>query len=974
MQIRTCLLAVMVAVVPAVLRAQEVSMPPEMRGDAELTSVTFVDADTGWAVGDRGVIWHTIDGGRHWQQQNSNTSCRLESVAFVDHEHGWAAGGYYRPYTHQSVGVVLRTDDGGKTWENIKELNIPVVRSMQFSDPLQGNAYGERSSLYPTGLFTTHDGGRSWTTKVGDPKTKPSEGKFLFPQHAVRDTLRGKVEIGLEGAIDDFSSIASARLNMPPVAKELDLAANASVGEHRWAAGNPGTLVFHSGDDGKTWQSFRTDSNAPLKDIFFLDVNRGWAVGSLGTILATRDGGQTWRVQRQGARRTALLAVVSRAERLPYELLVLLGANEGYVAGAEVIASEPRSDAKEIGQELCISQAAREAGVAWCESQRDYPVSKFKGCTIDGVLAEWNSLHDGKALEDLDRHLVKVIRTQRPDVIITEDASPRGADPLAHIVNQLVLAAVQKASDANAYPEQITQLHLSAWKVKKVFSMQIEGKQGTVNLLGSQLAPRLATSLADVADNARSLLTNRYELGPASQGFSLLVDELPQGQGRRDIFSGIALAPGSEARRVLPSPPATNLPSLTRHIQARQKLQEMLERSQQDPIRGSSWIVQVDEMTRGLSPMSAGRSWYFLAERYQESGEIELAAQSLEQLLKTSANHPLSDCATLELIRLYASAERSWQARRASQVGPNQVAESLAGGEVKLASFTAPVNESLFAALHEKKASDRAARALSLGKMLEQTRPQIYTDPALRMTLASLARREDQKEVAIKLWNNVAVSSESWNRIAKAELWLGKKEERTPRYLAQCSKAATKPKLDGRLDDEVWQSANSLTLTQGDAANQSPAMVAIAYDAEFLYVAASARKRDDIKYLADSQVRSRDADLQNADRIELDLDTDRDYSTSYELAVDHRGRTRDRLAGDAAWNPTWYVAAGGDDLYWTCEAAISLSDLIDGLPNSAEPWAINVRRVFPSGQSQDWSPPLPDSPKSRATDLLLFAP
>src|SRR5215212_6554133 len=44
--------------------AQPEASPPQWQTDAELTAVTFVDADRGWAVGDRGVIWHTGDGGR----------------------------------------------------------------------------------------------------------------------------------------------------------------------------------------------------------------------------------------------------------------------------------------------------------------------------------------------------------------------------------------------------------------------------------------------------------------------------------------------------------------------------------------------------------------------------------------------------------------------------------------------------------------------------------------------------------------------------------------------------------------------------------------------------------------------------------------------------------------------------------------------------------------------------------------------
>ena len=48
--------------------AQPEPSPPEMLPDAELTAVTFVDPDRGWAVGDRGVIWQTSDGGRNWKR------------------------------------------------------------------------------------------------------------------------------------------------------------------------------------------------------------------------------------------------------------------------------------------------------------------------------------------------------------------------------------------------------------------------------------------------------------------------------------------------------------------------------------------------------------------------------------------------------------------------------------------------------------------------------------------------------------------------------------------------------------------------------------------------------------------------------------------------------------------------------------------------------------------------------------------
>ncbi|MEP6913470.1 MAG: YCF48-related protein, partial [bacterium] len=47
------------------------------------------------------------------------------------------------------------------------------------------------------------------------------------------------------------------------------------------------------------WKRQRVASLAWLHAVFFLDVNRGWAVGSRGTLLATLDGGKTWQTKSQ---------------------------------------------------------------------------------------------------------------------------------------------------------------------------------------------------------------------------------------------------------------------------------------------------------------------------------------------------------------------------------------------------------------------------------------------------------------------------------------------------------------------------------------------------------------------------------------------------------------------------------------------------------------------------------------------------
>lgn len=62
------------------------------------------------------------------------------------------------------------------------------------------------------------------------------------------------------------------------------------------AVGDYGAVI--SSDDGRAFRQSQTPTRAPLTSVYFLDANQGWAAGHDGTIIATRDGGQTWRLLR----------------------------------------------------------------------------------------------------------------------------------------------------------------------------------------------------------------------------------------------------------------------------------------------------------------------------------------------------------------------------------------------------------------------------------------------------------------------------------------------------------------------------------------------------------------------------------------------------------------------------------------------------------------------------------------------------
>ena len=158
---------------PAPAETEPERGPPEMLEDAELTDVCFVDSDQGWAVGDRGVIWHTEDGGRHWQLQRAPETCRLESVHFLDPQtrlgRGWTG-----PSVHAPDELCRAADPGRWSQLDARSGTDACRRSStcSFSTAQRGWAVGNASALYPTGIFRTEDGGRSWST-VADGRGRP---------------------------------------------------------------------------------------------------------------------------------------------------------------------------------------------------------------------------------------------------------------------------------------------------------------------------------------------------------------------------------------------------------------------------------------------------------------------------------------------------------------------------------------------------------------------------------------------------------------------------------------------------------------------------------------------------------------------------------------------------------------------------------------------------------------------------------
>lgn len=999
------------------------SLPRPQFDDAHLRDVYFVNRDHGVAVGDRGVIWLTRDGGRHWLLCNSGTTDGIESVHFTDSENGWACGGQTRPYTHTTSGVLLRTRDGGQTWEIVGGQMLPALTNVAFFNAAQGFAVGDSSAFFPGGIAFTDDGGRSWHPASMQGSSGWLTGDFVDPQTGAVAGFRGTL-----AAVEQRRLAKSAPpSDLPGDLKEITLTKNgrgwcvgdggivlttadhgqswhapegalprdvdgtfdwravAAHGEKCWIAGTPGTRVLSTSDGGRTWHSFATGQSLPLYGLHFVDDRHGWAVGALGTILATRDGGQTWTPGHGGGRRCAVLAVHGGADRVPLELIALLAGNDGYRTAVNVLFQPQGFSPSESNHDLPrrTHQAVTHVGGAGAETAWRFPLEQPDlDLPAERLIDVWQEVEDALAirsgrnrnlaLEQLDRYVVRQIRTWRPDVVVTDHSSFRGEDPLAHLVNQIVIRAVARAADPSTYANLGG---LDAWEAKKVVALLPEDRPATINVSTAQFAPRLGRSLADATTIPRGLISDRFVPSPATLRFRVDVDRLPQDQGKHDVLSGIDLKPGSDARRELSqaNDPAT-IEQLRRATQKNQLLRTLVERSQANKRSTDHLIAQLGDLTDGLDALSAGSALFELAQHYRRAGQWNAAAETFTAQLERYPGHPLSEAALVWLIQYWSSREM------AARGGAHLPFDIRRGGPLAqvLPADNRPGATELVGDPHatNQRNAHRYERASQLAQLVQQSFPSLYGEPAIGFPLAAVFRDAGDAPLAGR-WlqiTHTAGDGDAWQSCIAAERWLERPVGTAPKPLWICSKAGNRPRLDGKLDDEIWQTAARMPL--GDPRRDEtdrPTEAMLVYDSEFLYLAVRCPRAPGVPYSTSEAARRRDADLAGHDRIELFVDVDRDYATWYCLSADYQGMTHDSCWGSAAsWNPTWYVAAGAMEQDWVIEAAVPLAELAAGpiAPNTT--WAIGVQRIVPQMGIQSWTTPAGVEPRPEGFGLLRF--
>ena len=288
---------------------------------AWLHAVHFVDERRGWAAGGKGALLSTEDGGASWKLRTpAPTEDALRDIFFLDEQQGWAVceRDWFRLKTKEEPrSYLLRTSDGGRTWARVEVTGANVdarLVGVRFAGREHGWAFGEMGALYATA-----DGGRTWAPRRVPTRRLLLAATFLNPQQGwlvgagptILHTEDGGAtwrEGSVHAALDAYAQrgragggdAAAPPSQFEPLAARRGVRANAvffADARRGWAVGTGG-LVLATADGGRTWRAQESGTESDLHDVKFLDGREGWAVGSEGALLHTTDGGATWRAER----------------------------------------------------------------------------------------------------------------------------------------------------------------------------------------------------------------------------------------------------------------------------------------------------------------------------------------------------------------------------------------------------------------------------------------------------------------------------------------------------------------------------------------------------------------------------------------------------------------------------------------------------------------------------------------------------
>jgi photosystem II stability/assembly factor-like uncharacterized protein len=232
----------------------------------------------------------------------------LFDTCFATDRDGWMVG---------ELGRIFHTADGGQTWERQDAGTKRPLLAISCVDARTVWIAGKEGIVYGT-----KDGGATWA----EAKTGSNRHVFAL-EFANGDRGHGAGDFGTMIHTEDAGKTWTS-MRVPPEVQLPESAFDTGVDpgdinlygisyadpDHLWVVGEFGTIMA-SDDGGRTFRQQHAPIESTLSGVHFVDARRGWAVGIDNVILHTDDGGATWNAQTPPIAQRSFYDVMVAGER-----------------------------------------------------------------------------------------------------------------------------------------------------------------------------------------------------------------------------------------------------------------------------------------------------------------------------------------------------------------------------------------------------------------------------------------------------------------------------------------------------------------------------------------------------------------------------------------------------------------------------------------------------------------------------------
>lgn len=257
-----------------------------------ISSIFFTTEKDGFVATRDGNIYGTTDSAKTWTIMISNTDLPIYGLCFTDSQTGYAVGGSSSCKGSGCTppgGIILRTSDGGQTWNKIYSSSKWLeISSVYFVNKTLGFCVGGST------IFKTEDAGQSWS----EYEVPNLGGIMLNVQFS--DAEKGYIACSFGKLVTTVNGGKTWAL------------VNQHINQTLYAVATPGNTVYISGSDkimksidgGTSWAALQ-NSPADIYSMYFVNDKTGFVFGrgdysggdfgfNYGSIYCTYDGGNTW--------------------------------------------------------------------------------------------------------------------------------------------------------------------------------------------------------------------------------------------------------------------------------------------------------------------------------------------------------------------------------------------------------------------------------------------------------------------------------------------------------------------------------------------------------------------------------------------------------------------------------------------------------------------------------------------------------